>query len=209
MTNRIFNIKYDFGIAVSEAIRELELGKPVVFPTDTVYGLGALSSDIEAVNKIFEIKERSFSQSLPVLVADFDQANEIAISDSIPEVVKKFWPGPLTVIVPQRPEMPIYVGSEKSTVGIRCPNHDFVRNIAKKVGPLAVTSANLSGVPTPPTAFEVAEQLGNDLLVLDGGPCAGKPSTLVDLSLSKPKIIRLGEVSKEELSEAGLVDNDG
>lgn len=209
MTSRILSIKNNCDLAVSEAIKELKLGNPVVLPTDTVYGLGALSSNIEAVDKVFEIKERPLSQSLPVLVADFDQASEIAVTDSIPEVVKKFWPGPLTVIVPQRFEMPIYVGLEKSTVGIRCPNHDFVRTIAKEVGPLVVTSANLSGVPTPLTAFEVAEQLGNDLLVLDGGSCAGRPSTLVDLSLSNPKIIRLGEISKEELSKAGLIDNDG
>ena len=144
MTSRILSIKNNCDLAVSEAIKELKLGNPVVLPTDTVYGLGALSSNIEAVDKVFEIKERPFSQSLPVLVADFDQASEIAVTDSIPEVVKKFWPGPLTVIVPQRFEMPIYVGLEKSTVGIRCPNHDFVRTIAKEVGPLVVTSANLA-----------------------------------------------------------------
>ena len=85
MMNRILNIKEDWELAKSETIRELQLGNQVILPTDTVYGIAALSSDIEAVNGIFEIKGRSFNQSLPVLVADFDQANQIVTKDSIPE----------------------------------------------------------------------------------------------------------------------------
>ena len=181
MTNRILNIKEDWELAKSETIRELQLGNQVILPTDTVYGIAVLSSDIEAVNGIFEIKGRSF------------------------EGVKNFWPGPLTVVVPQHPETPIYVGSEKHTVGVRCPDHDFVRSIAAEIGSLTVTSANLSGVPTPETAPLVAEQLGKDLLVLDDGPCSGEPSTLIDLSSLNPKILRLGEIREEDLSEAGLI----
>ena len=209
MTNRIISIRNERDLAVSETIKELQSGNPVVFPTDTVYGIGALSSDKESVKKIFEIKGRSFTQSLPVLVADFDQAAKIAVTDSIPEEVKKFWPGPLTIIVPRRSETPIYVGSEKHTVGIRCPKYEFVQDIAKEVGPLSVTSANPSGAATPQTALEVAEQLENNLLVIDGGYCVGQPSTLIDLSSSDSKILRLGEISEQELSEAGLIDDDG
>ena len=205
MTNRILNIKEDWELAKSETIRELQLGNQVILPTDTVYGIAVLSSDIEAVNGIFEIKGRSFNQALPLLVADFDQATQIVAKDSIPEGVKNFWPGPLTVVVPQHPETPIYVGSEKHTVGVRCPDHDFVRSIAAEIGSLTVTSANLSGVPTPETAPLVAEQLGKDLLVLDDGPCSGEPSTLIDLSSLNPKILRLGALKEEDLSEAGLI----
>ena len=90
MTNRILNIKDDWELAKSETIRELRLGNQVILPTDTVYGIAVLSSDIEAVNGIFEIKGRSFNQALPVLVADFDQATQIVAKDSIPEGVKNF-----------------------------------------------------------------------------------------------------------------------
>ncbi len=88
-------------------------------------------------------------------------------------------------------------------------NKEEVIALAKEVGPLSVTSANPSGAATPQTALEVAEQLENNLLVIDGGSCMGQPSTLIDLSSSDSKILRLGEISEQELSEAGLIDNDG
>ena len=132
MTNRIINIRNERDLAVSETIRELQLGNPVVFPTDTVYGIGALSSDKESVKKIFAIKGRSFTQSLPVLVADFNQAAEIAVADSIPEEVKKFWPGPLSMVLPKSEKISNIVTAGGPTVAVRSPSNPIMKEILEQ-----------------------------------------------------------------------------
>jgi L-threonylcarbamoyladenylate synthase len=180
--------------AVGLAAASLRAGGAVVLPTETVQGLAALPSVPGATDRLFALKGRPADVALALLVADVDQAASVAVLDAAARrVVAACWPGPLTVVVPRRDDVTLDLGGDPSTVGVRCPDHGFVRALAAVAGPLATTSANAHGEPTPASARDAAAALDGEVaLVIDGGPCTGVPSTVVDLTGAAPRIVRAG-----------------
>lgn len=188
--------------ALEQALEVLHSGGLVAFPTDTVYGLGALAFMGSAVEGIYAAKNRPVEKAIPVLIGDPGDIGKVA--SEVPELAEKlagrFWPGPLTLVVPKHPGLPTAV-SVTGTVGLREPDHPLARALLQRAGPLAVTSANLSGESSPTTADEVLAQLGGRIaLILDGGQTpGGVPSTVVDCVGSEPRILREGALSKAEI----------
>jgi L-threonylcarbamoyladenylate synthase len=188
--------------AMTSALEILYSGGLVAFPTDTVYGVGALVFDEKAVESIYAAKERPVEKAIPVLIGDPDHL--IQVAEEIPffaaKLIARFWPGPLTVLVPKKPTISDVV-SANTTVGVRLPDHEAARTLLRLSGPLAVTSANRSSQPSPTTAQEVLEQLGDRIaLILDGGRTPGGiPSTLVDCTGQQIQVLREGPISKEQL----------
>ncbi len=184
------------------AMKILQAGGLVAFPTDTVYGVGALAFDNEAIESIYIAKGRPIEKAIPVLIGDINDLDKVAIN--IPPMAltfaRHFWPGPLTCVIPKRDTLPIAI-SATSTVAVRIPDHTDARALLNKAGPMAVTSANISGQPSPSTAEEVYEQLqGRIPLILDGGQIpGGVASTLVDCTGNIPIILREGPISLAEL----------
>lgn len=191
--------------AIPRALEILKAGGLVAFPTDTVYGVGALAFDGKAVESIYTAKNRPVEKAIPVLIGDSDDLEKVGIQipASARKLASRFWPGPLTILVPKRADLPESV-SVTSTVGVRVPDHDVARALLRTVGPMAVTSANISGKQSPVTAEEVYEQLNGRVdLIIDGGKTpGGVPSTLVDCTAAELKVLREGPVSLEELLTA-------
>jgi tRNA threonylcarbamoyl adenosine modification protein (Sua5/YciO/YrdC/YwlC family) len=177
--------------AVGAVVAALRAGDAVVVPTETVYGLAALPDHQE---RLLDLKGRPESVPIAVLVADLDQA-AAATGQPLPpmagQLAAAFWPGPLTLVVPT---------AAGTTLGIRCPDHDFVRRVAAEVGPIATTSANRHGKPTPPTAAAAAASLAGPVaVVVDGGELAGQASTVVDATGGELGILREGPIGGDEL----------
>jgi L-threonylcarbamoyladenylate synthase len=195
-------------VELVRAAAALRGGGVVVLPTETVYGLGALPSVPGATARIFELKGRAADVPLAVLCADADQALALADEPSatVERMAKAFWPGPLTLVLRRRPGLGYELGEPAATVGVRCPDNDVVRALAAEVGPIAATSANLHGQPTPPTASEVAALFGDGVAaIIDGGPCTGVPSTVVDATLDDPSswtVLRPGAITLADLLES-------
>lgn len=156
-------------------------GEVVAVPTDTVYGLVAT---LDNAQRLFEVKQRPADVDLPVLCADRAQAQSLA-ADPLPDLAAQ-WPGALTLVVRRAPSLTANLGAHAHTVGLRVPDHPVPRELARHVGPLASTSANLHGKPPATTAAEIAL----DVLVVDGGVCNGKPSTVVDCTGPEPRVLR-------------------
>ncbi|MEK6752210.1 MAG: L-threonylcarbamoyladenylate synthase [Chloroflexota bacterium] len=190
---------------IQQALEILQNGGILAFPTDTVYGLGALAFDNAAIESIYIAKDRPIEKAIPILIGDLSDLDQVA--DNIPSMAlrfaARFWPGPLTCIVPKKQTLPLAV-SATSTVAVRIPNHPDARALLRAAGPMAVTSANISGQPSPSTADEVYTQLNGRIpLILDGGKTPGGiPSTLVDCTGSEPIILRAGPISLDELLSA-------
>lgn len=191
--------------AIPGACEVLRAGRLVAIPTDTVYGVGALAFDGPAVESIYAAKERPLEKAIPILIGDSEDLEKVGIDipDSARKLAARFWPGPLTVLVPKRADLPESV-SATSTVGVRLPDHEVARALLRAAGPMAVTSANISGEPNPVTAQEVYDQLGGRIaLIIDGGMTrGGVPSTLVDCTIPELKILREGPISMDELRSA-------
>jgi L-threonylcarbamoyladenylate synthase len=186
--------------AIKLARRLLREGEVVAFPTDTVYGLGANAFERFAVRQIFVIKERPPDRALPVFIYQMDDLNLVArrVPNQAWPLLQALWPGDLTVVLPKNPTLPDEVTAGERTVAVRVPNHPVCLELVTQVGrPLAVTSANLSGQPTPTTAQAVVEQLrGRIPLILDGGPSpTDQPSSIVDLSVTPPRLLREGRLT--------------
>ena len=185
--------------SVIASLDELRRGEPVGLPTDTVYGLAADAADVDAIQRLFDLKERPADRSIAVLVADLAGAETLVeINLSARRLADRFWPGPLTVVAGRTAEAPSHLGSG-STIGVRVPDDDIMRAIAASHGPLAVTSANLHGGPTPSTAQGVAELFPTLGLVVDGGPRPGASSTVVDVTAATPVVLREGPISLDEI----------
>jgi L-threonylcarbamoyladenylate synthase len=188
--------------ALERAMAVLQKGGLVAFPTDTVYGIGAMAFDGAAVERIYAAKDRPMEKAIPVLLGGQEDLAKVTLD--VPEIAVRlaahFWPGPLTLVVPKHPDLPETV-SATATVGVRVPDHLVARTLLHLAGPMAVTSANLSGQSSPSTASEVVDQLGGRIaLVLDGGATPGGiPSTVVDCTGVEPKILRQGPVSSAEI----------
>jgi len=188
--------------AIQQALDILRTGGLVAFPTDTVYGVGALAFDDKAVESIYAAKDRPIEKAIPVLIGDEGDLEKVGldIPDIAHRLASRFWPGPLTVLVPKKQTLPGSV-SANETVGVRIPYHEVARALLRAAGPMAVTSANISGQTSPSTAEEVFAQLhGRIPLIIDGGKTpGGLPSTLVDCSGEVIKILREGPISLEDL----------
>lgn len=193
--------------ALDRAVDVLRGGGLVAIPTETVYGLAAIATDADAVEKIFAAKGRPATNPLIVHVADVAMARSLAASwpDVADRVAAAFWPGPVTVVVPRGTRIPDVVTAGGGTVALRCPAHRLTRLVIEKLGaPLAAPSANRSLAASPTTAAHVLDSLGNRIdLILDGGPCArGIESTVVDCTADPPLVLRPGPVSIAQLEQA-------
>ncbi|MDD2922295.1 MAG: L-threonylcarbamoyladenylate synthase [Anaerolineales bacterium] len=190
---------------IQAALNVLQNGGLVAFPTDTVYGLGALAFDDAAIKSIYAAKNRPVEKAIPILVAEPSDLEKVA--DSIPHMARifaaRFFPGPLTITVPKKDTLPQSV-SATPIVAVRIPDNAHARALLRAAGPMAVTSANISGQASPVTAQEVYDQLGGRIpLILDGGKTRGGiPSTLVDCAGETPVILREGPITLDQLLAA-------
>jgi len=188
------------GKAIRLARRLLFEGEVVAFPTDTVYGVGVNAFEPFAVRQLFEVKQRPPDKAIPVFITQIDDLNQVArqVPNAAWDFLRQFWPGALTVVLPKSPHLPADVTAGADTVAVRLPDHPLCHQLVVRLGrPLAVTSANLSGRPAPTTAAQVAAQLGGRLpLILDGGPTpTPNPSSIVDFSVSPPRLLREGDLT--------------
>lgn len=191
---------------IDYAMRLIISGKVVAFPTDTVYGLGADPFNLAAVNEIYRIKGRSFNRPLPLLVSSVDQAIELTSDPPrlFFDLAAKYWPGPLTLVVPASHLIPLKITGNSGNVGLRWPRAELAVALIRAAGrSLTGTSANLADHPACSTAAEVEKQIGLSLpLILDGGPTGGGgASTVVDLTSPKPHILRHGPIPEDALKE--------
>jgi L-threonylcarbamoyladenylate synthase len=192
---------------LAEATDMLRRGGLVAFPTETVYGLGADAANDEAVARIFAAKGRPSFNPLISHVSGLAAAERIALFDERAlELAKRFWPGPLTLVLPRRPEggVSLLATAGLDTLAVRVPSHPVALELLGAfAGPIAAPSANPSGKLSPTTARHVAEGLGKKAgLILDGGPCRiGLESTVLSLAGARPSLLRPGGVSKEALEE--------
>ena len=191
--------------ALRRAVEVLEAGGLVAFPTDTVYGVAASLGDVDAVARLYQAKRRPADKPIPVLLSDGGQVSRVAVlPPRLSSLVDRFWPGGLTLVLPKTGAVPDVV-SAGPTVAVRVPDLPLVCDLIRLAGgALAVTSANISGQPSPITAQEVEAQLGGRIaLILDGGPCrGGVPSSLLDCTVSPPRLLRRGAVSAAALRDA-------
>ena len=181
----------------------------MAFPTDTLYALGADGLSAKAVNRIFDMKKRPYDMGLPLLLAGVEVLETVAVD--IPRVAwalaRRFWPGPLTLVLRKAPAIPASVTGGKESVAVRVPDHSVALNLIKKLGrPITGTSANISGDPNPVTAEQVRESLGGTCdLILDGGLVPlGISSTIVDVSGPSPRLIRAGAIPWEAVESIDL-----
>jgi L-threonylcarbamoyladenylate synthase len=194
------------------AIAALRAGGIVAMPTDTVYGICVGLATPGGIERLFEAKRRPPEKGIQLLLADAAQAAEVGVMGPLATaLVGAFWPGGLTVVVPQRPDvaLPAALTGGRPTIGLRLPDHPAPRALAAAVGPIPATSANRSGWPEGRDAADILDQVGDSVdLVLDGGPAhGGPPSTVIDCTGELPVALRVGAVSLERI--AGVLDIAG
>jgi len=187
--------------AIPLALAVLAAGELIVFPTDTLYGLAGQINET-SLQKIFAAKRRPEEKAIPVLVGSLDQLSGLAslIKPEVLALMHAYWPGPLTLVLPKKEGLPPSL-SPYPGLAVRMPDHSFAINLLQQSGPLAVTSANISGGPNPFTAEEVYAQLnGRVALILDGGKLpGGKASTIVDCQSREPLLLREGPIPFEDI----------
>ncbi|WP_420175341.1 L-threonylcarbamoyladenylate synthase [Luteococcus sp. OSA5] len=201
---RRFDVAADTSGALSAAQATIATGECIVLPTDTVYGIGADAFSSAAVQGLLDAKRRGRDMPPPVLVAETGMLE--ALADDLPShalrLAEEFWPGALTLIVPAQKHLRMDLGETRGTIAVRVPDHDFTRDLLRRTGPLAVSSANVSGQPASTTIDAAIEQLGGAVEVfLDAGPTPdATPSTIVDF-VSEPlgKVVRMGAIGMEQL----------
>ncbi|MEK6442397.1 L-threonylcarbamoyladenylate synthase [Pseudonocardia sp. T1-2H] len=187
------------------AARAVRAGQLVVLPTDTVYGLGCDAFSATAVRALLAAKHRGPDMPVPVLVGSWSTIDGLVLGVPAPAraLIEAFWPGGLSIVLPHAPSLSWDLGSTKGTVMLRMPLHPVALELLRDVGPMAVSSANISGRMPATTAAEAVDQLGSSVSVyLDGGP-SGEPvaSTIVDLTGTAPRILREGEVTAAQVAE--------
>ncbi len=186
--------------ALSTALDILQQGGIVAFPTDTVYGLGASLHNPTGIGRLFQAKDRAPSKAIAVLISSVKELDQVAgdLNRVVENLAHQFWPGPLTLVVPRHPSLPQILGP-LPTIGVRMPDHSDALALLQRTGPLAVTSANLSGRNNACSAMEVYKQLGGKVqLILDGGETpGGTPSTVIDCTTSTFKTLRAGPITIE------------
>jgi L-threonylcarbamoyladenylate synthase len=191
--------------AVRHASQVLRHSGLAAFPTDTVYGVGAMVFIESAVERLYTIKGRSTDKAIAVLIGRLEDLKKVtaSLTPLAEKLARAFWPGSLTLVVSKHPAVPQAV-SALPTIGVRLPDHPITRQLLERTGPLAVTSANRSGEPSPVTAAEVLAQLNGRIdVLLDGGPVPGGiPSTVVDCSGEAPRILREGPITLADIEAA-------
>ena len=191
-------------VGIASAISALKGGRLVVMPTDTVYGIGADAFDSDAVAALLSAKGRGRDMPVPVLVGSWHTITGLVYSvpQSAKELIRAFWPGALSLVVRQAPSLQWDLGDANGTVMLRMPLHPVAIELLREVGPMAVSSANISGRPAAVTAVEAREQLGDLVEVyLDGGPAEQQAaSTIVDLTGAHPRILRQGPVTVDAIA---------
>jgi L-threonylcarbamoyladenylate synthase len=195
-------LRADHPVAMRHAADILKHGGLVAFPTDTVYGLATLPFKVEYVERLYTAKGRNSERAIAILLGELSQISQVTpeMGKMAMKLARRFWPGPLTLIVPRLPQLPSVLSSNL-TIGVRIPDHPVALSLLKLVGPLAVTSANLSGNSNANTAQQVLDQLdGRIHLILDGGQTpGGVPSTVADCTGPETLILREGPISLVEL----------
>ena len=188
--------------AAADAVRA---GRCVVLPTDTVYGIGCDAFNNDAVATLLATKHRGPDMPVPVLVGSWVTIQGLVreFMETAKTLVEAFWPGGLSIVVPEAPSLPWNLGDTRGTVLLRMPNQPLALELLQETGPMAVSSANISGNPPATTAAQARQQFGDAVgLYLDGGEAeVGKPSTIVDLSGPAPVILREGAISTERIGE--------
>jgi tRNA threonylcarbamoyl adenosine modification protein (Sua5/YciO/YrdC/YwlC family) len=199
---------------IAAAVETVRGGGLVVLPTDTVYGIGADAFTPRAVGMLLAAKGRGRNMPPPVLVGTVRAA--AALVDGLgsfgQDLIDEFWPGPLTLVFRAATTLKWDLGDTKGTVAVRMPLHPITLEVLKQVGPMAVSSANLTGSPSATTAAEAERQLGASVSVyLDGGPChSDVPSTILDLTGTIPKLLRAGAIPVDRLRKvSAIIDEPG
>lgn len=186
---------------IEMVLKILQDGGAVIYPTDTVYGLGVNIFNDKAVRKLYKLKKRSLNKPVSVCLSRIEDIDEIAQVDPFAEkIIRKILPGPFTLILKKKENVPSQITAGEDKVGVRIPDNLICRKISRKF-PITTTSANISGKPAPKSAEDVREQLDDKPdLIIDSGPCPGElSSTVVDLTVSPPRILREGEGVKKLL----------
>jgi L-threonylcarbamoyladenylate synthase len=196
------------GEAIAAAVTALRRGDIIGVPTDTVYGLAADPWHSGASDRLFRVKGRPRNLELPVFVSGQEQA--LGLTANLPVIavrlMKAFWPGALTIVVPRRPDLEADLGEDDATIGLRCPDHPVPLALCVEFGPFATTSANRHGQAAVSEAGVLAEQMPGVELVLDAGPCTGDASTVVDATGDDLKLLRAGQLGWAQIravAEAG------
>jgi L-threonylcarbamoyladenylate synthase len=183
----------------------LRAGRLVVLPTDTLYGLGCDAFDSQGVSNLLKTKNRGRDMPVPVLVGSWHTIDGLvySVKPDARSLVQAFWPGGLSLVVQQAPSLAWDLGDTRGTVMLRMPLHPVALDLLREIGPMAVSSANVSGEPPATTVQDARNQLGSQVDVyLDGGPCArATPSTIVDLTGDRPRVLREGAVAVEAVAE--------
>ncbi len=182
----------------------LSRGGLIAFPTDTFYGLGANPFDADAVRRLFEVKHRPEDKAVLVLIASEEDLGSLVrrVPETGQKLIQSFWPGPLTLLLEALPRVPGILTAQTGKIGVRVPGNETTRRLIAAVGhPLTAPSANLAGGRDPRTAANVAEALGETVdLIVDGGPApGGKPSTVLDVTVSPPVLVREGPISRQAI----------
>ncbi len=196
---------------VAEAGRTIQRGRLVVIPTDTVYGIAADAFNPEAVRRLLDAKGRGRQMPPPVLVSARSTVDALAIDipDWARALMEEFWPGPLTLVFRQQPSLQWDLGETRGTVAVRMPDHEIALELLGRTGPLAVSSANRTGLPAATNAQDAQDMLGESVrIILDAGATPGPvPSTIVDCTTTPGRILRAGLLSVERLNE--VIGPDG
>ena len=187
------------------AFSSIRSGRLVVLPTDTLYGLGCDAFDSHGVASLLAAKNRGRDMPVPVLVGSWHTIDGLvySVKPEARSLVQAFWPGGLSLVVQQAPSLAWDLGDTRGTVMLRMPLHPVALDLLREIGPMAVSSANVSGEPPATTVQDARNQLGSQVDVyLDGGPCAeATPSTIVDLTGERPRVLREGAVAAEAVAE--------
>lgn len=195
---------------IAAAVDAVRAGQCVVIPTDTVYGIGCDAFNNDAVAKLLATKRRGPDMPVPVLVGSWSTIQGLVreFNDTAKTLVEAFWPGGLSIVVPEAPSLPWNLGDTRGTVLLRMPNQPLSIELLRETGPMAVSSANLTGNQPPVTASGARQQFGNNVPVyLNGGRAkVGEPSTIIDISGPHPVILREGAVTAERIGEVLSLD---
>lgn len=190
-------------LVAREVAEDMRNGKIIIFPTETVYGIGADAFNLEAVERIFEIKGRDKSKPLPIMIGSISDIYKVArdIPESFFKIAEKFMPGPLTVILKKNKKLSDLITANLDSVGVRMPDHNFALPMIKHFGSAIVaTSANQSGDPSPMDYKETLSIMDKcDVGINQGGTKEGVPSTIIDLTANEPRILRQGSITLDEI----------
>jgi L-threonylcarbamoyladenylate synthase len=193
--------------ALEKASEIIKKGGVIAYPTETFYGLGAKFDDITALKKLYGIKHRSWNKALPLIIGEKGELDLIAsaITGSAEKLADKFWPGPLTLLLPAKPYISEFITAKTGKIAVRTPGKSFALDLARLLGfPITATSANISGMPPADNADDVIRYFNDalDLIIDCGKTPGGKPSTIVDASAEKIRFLRAGAISIEDIFNA-------